>query len=124
MTIEQELIDSLKTTISVQAELIAQLKLQIESLKASQITISAPSPMPAQPQGTYPPNQQPWVPGSPVAPYPYSTFIYTISGNGVHITSQTHNADNTTSSNVVSMYDAIIPSTPLPVSTEACNGMS
>jgi hypothetical protein len=81
MTIETQLIESLKTTISVQADLIAQLKLQIESLKSSQNLLVTPSPIPAQPLGTYPPNQQPWGPQSPSTPYPYSPFTYiTTSG--------------------------------------------
>jgi hypothetical protein len=153
MTIEQELIDSLKTTIAVQADLIAQLKLQIGSLKASQITISAPSPTIVQPLGTYPPNQQPWVPGTGINPYPYNPFTYITSGGGTSgivlisdplppgsiqsgsggtsgcvmdytkVMNQPHNV-NTTTSNVVSMYESIIQPTPAPISTEACNGMS
>lgn len=80
MNLEQELIESLKTTISVQADLIAQLKLEITSLKTSPIFLTPHNPPLGGPQGAYPPNQQPWMPLSPGTPYPHSPFVYEVSG--------------------------------------------
>jgi hypothetical protein len=132
MITEKELIESLKTTISVQADLIAQLKLQIESLKASQLVVAAPSPTNDQPLVTYPPfQQQPyWTSTGPIGSGSTTLIIPTLSGITQQLTTSYPLHANTCESmgangkpNIVSLYDASISMTPPTMTTEASIGM-
>ena len=109
LSLEQQLIDTLKSTIASKDDLIDHLKREIQRLNSIQINLNPPS-YPSQPLAPYQPlNPYPFVPNNPGAPYqqpmyPTPPWIVTsgdtkgiiITGDSLPLGSIQSQADNTT----------------------------